>query len=96
MPSCLWERQNGRMLTDIAIDVRMAVGGQSDWYPALGADIAILDEAIEKWEPSITKWTEEVDEAVKSLVVACLREARRDNSFWLKGLDDYCKKTQEA
>lgn len=66
----------------------MAAGGQSDWYDEFGADIKLLDEAIEKWEPSIAKWVEEVDDAVKSFIIAVLKEARRNDSFWLKGLYD--------
>jgi len=87
MPSTLWNEQRGRLLTEIAMSVRMVASGQMDYYRGVGEDLALLERAIEQWEPTLAEWTAEVDEAVKQLVIACIKEARRDDNFWVDGWD---------
>jgi len=81
MPKCLWERQNGKMLTEIAMDVRQSCSGAAEWYSELSEDIKILEEALTNWEPSIAQWTERVDNSVRNLIESVLLEIKR-SSVW--------------
>lgn len=86
MPSCCWKEQGGRMLTEIAMDVRMAISGASDHYPKLKEDIELLQKAIKFWEPSTTHWTRRVDDSIKHLIENVLLEIHRNDGLWLKNL----------
>lgn len=92
MPSTLREKQNGRLLTEIAMSVRMVAGGQMEYYRGVGDDLALLEQAIKDWEPTLAPWTAKVDEAVKQLVIACIEEATRDDNFWV---DDWTTSDDE-
>lgn len=87
MPSTCWKDQNGRLLTEIAMSVRMVAGGQMDYYHGVAEDLALLERAVKEWEPSLAAWTAKVDEAVRQLVIACIEEARREDNFWVDSWD---------
>lgn len=70
----LRERQNGRNLLSICLDVHMtSTGAYERSVKDNNEDVEILYEALDIWEEN-TKFTEKFDEVVKSLIEITLEE----------------------
>lgn len=72
------QKQAGRSLPSIALDVHMTTTGSYERGMATpytqNEDIEILKEAIRTWEPSKPKYAD-FDNAVKNLIIAAIAEA---------------------
>lgn len=84
MPSSCWEKQNGVMLTEIAMEVRQQASGVADMNSSFAENYYLLKKALIDWEPSVLEWTQRVDNSVRNLIEAVLLETERNDSFWIK------------
>lgn len=81
MPAKTRVKQNGRMLTEIAMNVRMGYSGAADVYIGIEDDVQLLRDAVHHWRPSILPRYERVDSAVLELIRAVLAEVDASGAF---------------